>query len=105
MPPVERLFDSVLLGRSLRLLENPWGAAMIAHIAGALRPGGQLIIWFDRTSRPWGFWRLSDLEQFFETATSKTVNDHAVFVIDRPPSPPPSNFKLVFQFLLRTYPA
>jgi SAM-dependent methyltransferase len=90
MPPPEGLFDSLFLGRSLCLFKNPWGAAMISHIARALRPGGRLVIWFDVTSRPQGFWRLADLEQLFGTAASQTFNDHAVFVIDRPPSPPPS---------------
>jgi SAM-dependent methyltransferase len=90
MPPPEGLFDTLFLGRSLRLFKNAWGAAMISRIARALRPGGRLIIWFDGTSRPQGFWRLADLEQFFGTAASQTANDHAIFVIDRPPSPPPS---------------
>jgi SAM-dependent methyltransferase len=90
MTPSEGLFDSLFLGRSLRLFKNAWGASMIAHIARTLRPGGQLIIWFDGSSRPQGFWQLADLEQFFGTATSKTANDHAVFVIDQPPNPPPS---------------
>ena len=90
VPLVSGTFDTVFLGRSLRLFRNAWGMAFITHAARALAPGGQLIISYSTGAIDQGFWRLSDLVTFFGADPIEIVEKHAVFWINKLPTGPRS---------------
>jgi SAM-dependent methyltransferase len=88
VPFISGSFDNVLLGRSLRLFRNAWGAAFMAQAARSITPGGRLMVPFVPESNSQGFWRLSDLVSFFEVEPIEIGSGHASFLLKRAPSRP-----------------
>jgi len=90
VPMPDRLFDTLIIGSSIRLFDNAWSRALLAQAARAVKPGGKLVVWYSMAANPKGLFSQKALEAYFGTPASEHGSHHLVFTITTPPPSPPS---------------